>query len=471
MDLRIPQSLTCLFIFPCMQAAEDGSLSFSQLSQSVTQSVDDLGLEKFGLNDSQLHAVADCVLSAIDNRLPSLKLIWGPPGTGKTKTICTILWAMLMKGLRTLTCAPTNTAVLEVASRIVRLVEHLHGSVCFLNDIVLFGSKEKMKIGREDALSMVFLDSRAKRLLPCFMPTTGWMHCLRSLMDHLESPITQYRLHLEKLLKNEKKKESNKGGSRATQGTIIRIPPFKDFFKGYFNKVSNLLRKCVETMYNDHPRSPETGHSFQCMLEVLELIGILQELINCKNDDIWSDEFHDCKIEDDGDPILWSEQLAHVRSNTSKKHKLKLARSLCVRELRYLHKNLELPGYSSKRSVETYLLQRAKCILCTVSSSFRLYNVPMDSSCTGIHSLLKGPETFKLLDMLIVDEAAQLKECETLIPLQLPGIRQAVFVGDEYQLPALVRSKVSSLCVLCFFFQFSFAYWNHMEMCDYFVDI
>uniref|UniRef100_A0A0D9W8K7 DNA2/NAM7 helicase-like C-terminal domain-containing protein n=1 Tax=Leersia perrieri TaxID=77586 RepID=A0A0D9W8K7_9ORYZ len=47
------------------------------------------------------------------------------------------------------------------------------------------------------------------------------------------------------------------------------------------------------------------------------------------------------------------------------------------------------------------------------------------------------------LELLVVDEAAQLKECETLIPMQLPGIKQAVFIGDECQLPALVKSKIS----------------------------
>jgi superfamily I DNA and/or RNA helicase len=52
--------------------------------------------------------------------------------------------------------------------------------------------------------------------------------------------------------------------------------------------------------------------------------------------------------------------------------------------------------------------------------------------------------------LLIIDEAAQLKECETLIPLQLPGIRHAVFIGDEYQLPSLVKSSVSSLPSLFF---------------------
>jgi len=134
-----------------------------------------------------------------------------------------------------------------------------------------------------------------------------------------------------------------------------------------------------------------------------------------------------------------------VRNNTSKKYKFKLARSLCVQELRYLLKNLELPCYYSMRPIQIYLLQRTKCILCTVSSSFRLYNVPLGNSSTDVFSLLTKPEKFKLLDMLIVDEAAQLKECESLIPLQLPGIRQAVFIGDEYQLPALVKSKVSSV--------------------------
>ncbi|KAJ1292396.1 hypothetical protein BS78_02G387900 [Paspalum vaginatum] len=507
------------------QVANDGTSSFSQLSQCFTcRSVD--GLEKFNLNDSQLNAVADTV-SAMEINLPSLKLIWGPPGTGKTKTISTILWAMLIKGLRTLTCAPTNTAVLEIASRIVRLVEESSdGSGCFLNDVVLFGNKEKMKINAGDDISMVFLDDRIARLLPCFMPITGWMHCLRSLIDHLEDPVTGYKLHVEEILMKMKKESTEKNtceddlckahhgsdnnekhsvtdpcvllsepsakeGHKPTQGeappryplhsnpnskdhlisplSVFRktihnmrqeeaskggrhdsgtmeneliVPLFKEYFKDNFNRLSMNLRDCIKILYNDHPRNPETGQSFQCMLEVLELIEILRTLINYENDGVWSDGL-DCKIEEDGDPILWSEQLARVRSNTSKKYKFRVARSLFVQELRYLCKNFDLPNYYSKRSIQFYLLQRTKCILCTVSSSFRLYNVPLDNS-SDICGFLKKPEKLNPLDLLIVDEAAQLKECETLIPLQLPGIRQAVLIGDEYQLRALVKSKISA---------------------------
>ncbi|VAH50205.1 unnamed protein product [Triticum turgidum subsp. durum] len=466
------------------QRVVDDLSSCSEISQCFThRSIDGLGLEKFNLNDSQLNAVADCV-SVMENHSPSLKLIWGPPGTGKTKTISTILWAMLIKGLKTLTCAPTNTAVLEVASRIVRLVgESSDGSVCFLNNIVLFGNKERMKIDGDHDLSTVFLDSRAKRLSSCFVPHTGWRHCLCSLIDLIENPVTRYKLHIEHILRE--KEISEKHGDKRLQrkdahslrpryplGHVVapfslfcktihnrsegdeeechkegwhdyeammeafREVPFEKYLKDRYNKLSEDLCCCIEILYNDYPRSSEAEQSFQCMLEVLELIEILHAFINRDrgNDDIWSEELLEGKVEEDSNPISWPEKLACVRTNTCSKSKFKLARSLCVQELRYLRKNLELPNYYTKREIQLHLLQSAKCILCTVSSSFTLYGVLMDDSS----SVKLNP-----LELLIVDEAAQLKECETLIPLQLPGIKQAVFIGDEYQLPALVKSKIS----------------------------
>ncbi|XBI57563.1 hypothetical protein VPH35_038930 [Triticum aestivum] len=481
----------------------DDSLSCSQISQYFARrSIDGLGLEQFNLNDSQLNAVADCV-SVMENHSPSLKLIWAPPGRGKTKTISTILWAMLIKGLKTLTCAPTNTAVLEVASRVVRLVgEAPDGSPCFLN-IVLFGNKERMKIDDNHDLSMVFLDLRAERLLPCFVPHTGWRQCLSSLIDLLENPVTKYKLHIQDIVEKMKmeKEMPKKDGDKPLVGKdrnslpsryplrsnpnskdhlvaplsvfrkithnrpedekeechnegwhdsdamveALRALPFKDYLKDNYNKLSKDLCYCIEILYNDHPRNSETGQSFQCMLEVLELIRILHALINYDRDtdDICSDELLEGKVEEECNPVSWPQQLNSVRTNRCNKSRFKLARSLCVQELRYLRKNLELPNYYSTRQIQLYLLQRTKCILCTVSSSFRLYGVPMDNSTSDTGKLLKKPEKPNLLDLLIVDEAAQLKECETLIPLLLPGIKQAVFIGDEYQLPALVKSKIS----------------------------
>ncbi|KAM7258275.1 hypothetical protein ACFE04_014016 [Oxalis oulophora] len=72
-------------------------------------------------------------------------------------------------------------------------------------------------------------------------------------------------------------------------------------------------------------------------------------------------------------------------------------------------------------------LRNASLIFCTVSTAYRLHLVPMNP-----------------LDFLVIDEAAQVKESELLIPLQLPRIRHVVLFGDECQLTAVVHSTVSA---------------------------
>lgn len=45
-------------------------------------------------------------------------------------------------------------------------------------------------------------------------------------------------------------------------------------------------------------------------------------------------------------------------------------------------------------------------------------------------------------DVLIIDEAAQVRECESVIPLRLHGFRHAILVGDDCQLQPIVQSHV-----------------------------
>ncbi|KAF6137168.1 hypothetical protein GIB67_030932 [Kingdonia uniflora] len=69
----------------------------------------------------------------------------------------------------------------------------------------------------------------------------------------------------------------------------------------------------------------------------------------------------------------------------------------CLSDLRSLHhslKKLDLPNQISKFFVREFCIQTASLILCTASSSYKL------------HSVVMVP-----LDLLVIDEAAQLKEC------------------------------------------------------------
>lgn len=77
----------------------------------------------FGLNDSQSDAVTSCISASTCSK-PSVMLIWGPPGTGKTKTVSVALLNLLkFPGHRTLVCSPTNIALVQLASQVVSMLK------------------------------------------------------------------------------------------------------------------------------------------------------------------------------------------------------------------------------------------------------------------------------------------------------------------------------------------------------------
>lgn len=155
-------------------------------------------IQSQNLNESQKDAVLSCVSMRECHHSDTVKLIWGPPGTGKTKTVASLLFSLLKFKTRTLTCTPTNTAVLEVASRLQNLVkkslEHDTNTYGF-GDIVIFGNRSRMKVDCYRCLEDIFLDYRANNLLRCFSPSTGWKHYLESMIMLLDDPSKQYSLY------------------------------------------------------------------------------------------------------------------------------------------------------------------------------------------------------------------------------------------------------------------------------------
>ena len=115
--------------------------------------------DKFGLNKSQSDAVASCVSASKCSERSSVRLIWGPTGTGKTETVSVILrmFLMMLSKQRTLVCAPTNTALVQLASRLVSLVKKSTTKTSHLLDsIIMFGS-EKLTKKTDSELSRIFL--------------------------------------------------------------------------------------------------------------------------------------------------------------------------------------------------------------------------------------------------------------------------------------------------------------------------
>ncbi|KAG5021226.1 hypothetical protein JHK85_017568 [Glycine max] len=100
---------------------------------------------------------------------------------------------------RTLTCAPTNVAVLEVAKRVLVQVKKYYQPLGYggygLGDIVLFGNGKRMNIDGHVELHDVFLDYRVCALEKCL---GAWKHSLASMISLLENPQKRFLQYLNK---------------------------------------------------------------------------------------------------------------------------------------------------------------------------------------------------------------------------------------------------------------------------------
>ncbi|KAG7997202.1 hypothetical protein I3843_01G200400 [Carya illinoinensis] len=436
------------------------------------------------LNESQKDAVLSCLVSReCSKEKNTINLIWGPPGTGKTKTVAFLLFSLLKMKCRVLTCAPTNTAVLEVTQRLLKNVRESFEYVAYgLGDVVLYGNGQRMNITDNHDLLDVFLDNRIEILSQCLVPS-GWKDGLQSMICLLKDPKKEYKRYLKdrKVNEEEEKKQKgvsenegtseNQGSKNKGQGSNIKgqsskdkksvkfqkqvvqasnknkskkttkgmVPSenekklkhkekdsggcssqvvndnsltFGEFLKGSFNRIVEHLKFCIVNLCTHLPTSFISLGVVKNMAKALDVLKSLEALLRSAS------------VEDKGVEQAFTKKLGGGLGHLEE---LRLAKNECLRILGLLPKEFSFPGnITMKYAMKDFCLANARLIFCTASSSAKLYRKKMNP-----------------LELLIIDEAAQLKECESTIPLQLPGLRHVVLIGDERQLPAMVQSKVA----------------------------
>nr|XP_043633424.1 uncharacterized protein LOC122604612 [Erigeron canadensis] len=450
-------------------------------------------LKTFQLDSSQEAAVWNCIAARDCRHQNTIKLIWGPPGTGKTKTISSLLHMLLKMKCRTLTCAPTNIAVLGVAKRVIRLVrDSLEYDTYGLGDIILFGNRQRMKIDDCKDLSDIFLSLRVKILSDCVAPLSGWKGCCEWMIRFLEDPQKQYVSYvmqnsrdedgygnLSEKEKDDRSIKSNNGESDGNDkddssteisgdedfrieeesgdsqikkalkvknwNTIIvktlkeekhcrsnknenenenqneqslkeisnkkKVLTFEEFVMKGFDFLGNHLISCIKSLYTHMPTSFISVESAKEMIKVVSSLKRLEELLKvavAENFDLEEalNGFTDSRRTRDSD-------------------NLDACRMSSIEILESLQKTLCFPDFKEDYDIRRFCLENASLVFCTASNSINL------------HTQESNP-----LEFLVIDEAAQLKECESVIPLRLKRPRHVILVGDERQLPAMVQSKI-----------------------------
>ncbi|KAJ1272597.1 hypothetical protein BS78_06G215000 [Paspalum vaginatum] len=372
----------------CVKKDEDCLASFAE--QLVT----------LNLNQSQADAVESIVSAVQCRHLNLTKLIWGPPGTGKTKTVSSILWALACLKCRALTCAPTNVAVVGVCTRFLQILKDFNkqidksGLSLSLGDVLLLGNKYNMDITEE--LQEVFLDYRADELVECFSSLSGWRYIIASMISFFEDCGSRYDMLLE---------------DDGSSGSVC----FLDFLKKQFDVAAKSVKKCMMNLWI---HLPQRCFSRDNVSNISLLLGLLEKFDDLLQDGDLTDEnvkrgFHFRSNSIYAEPICFIEK------------ELDGARSLCLKLLKDLQNSLNLPIGVDRNWIQNYCMRNATLIFCTASSSYRLHNAEIPP-----------------LDVLIVDEAAQVKECELVIPLRLCWLKHVILVGDDCQLRPLVRSQV-----------------------------
>ncbi|XVF85499.1 hypothetical protein PTKIN_Ptkin17bG0122500 [Pterospermum kingtungense] len=369
------------------------------------------------LNEPQKNAVLACLNKIQCKHKSHVELIWGPPGTGKTKTVSVLLFTLLGMKYRTLSCSPTNIAIIEVASRVLKLVKEAKRTfsvaddqVCSLGNILVFDSKERHKVDYE--IQEIFLDYRVKSLTECFGPL-GWYHCFTSMITFLEDCVSQFHIFLEN--ESIKAREKRSDCKKATHKSFL------EYARERFTSTALPLRRCVSILYTHIPEVYFQEHTFQ---DFETLFGLL--------DSFETSLFHDYVVSKDVEELFsHSKDDKLLPQNFSHASRLLCSvggRCLSVmKALRDSLSELKLPSVTNKDSIIEFCFQNALLFFSTASGSYKLFKVEI-----------------KPLNVLVIDEAAQLKECESAIPLQLPGIAHSVLVGDEWQLPAVVQCNVSN---------------------------
>ena len=396
------------------------------------------------LNDSQAHAVLSCLRQMHCDHKATVQLIWGPPGTGKTKTVSMLLVILLQMKFRTLVCTPTIVAIKELASRVVKLVKESVERDCRdalffpLGDILLLGNNERLKV--DSGVEEIYLDYRVKRLADCFAPLTGWSHCFASMVDFLDNCVSLYHTYID----NESMKQSEdingdiikeKECGKEADVSDVEIKPFLEFVRDRFKCIAAPLRSCIFNFCTHIPKCYIGEDNFHVMATLISLLDSFETLLFENN--LVSEELEEL--------LSHSVDEGLSKSIVGIKYLLHERRSEChfvLRKLQSSFNELNLPSAVEKDLLEDLLkrfcLKRASLFLSTASSSYMLHSVAMEP-----------------LNFLVIDEAAQLKESESTIPLQLLGIKHAVLFGDECQLPAMVESKVC----YCHLDYFSFAFY------------
>uniref|UniRef100_A0A7S3EAG3 Uncharacterized protein n=1 Tax=Rhodosorus marinus TaxID=101924 RepID=A0A7S3EAG3_9RHOD len=374
------------------RGVHDIDSKFFSIPRSMQQMCRSLATDRV-LNESQLDAVKAAVISTVcKSSSNGFTLLHGPPGTGKTTTVLSLLSVLLAdsvggsqltlsergKKMRVLVCAPSNAAVDEILIRVMR-----KGLACpdakngfYVPTLVRVGGGSASEDVKQVSVSYLLsrqdgMDSKPDKDL------TASRDRVRSELDHMQLQISEADKRRNDWRKSRKQSATSEHGQRETsegQGATL---------------------------------------------------GVVVDIESSAASDAW--RVAEAKATE--------EFLAEDERLTRELTRLHAEKNAVLMKLRQQNSELQFQRERSALNVRDEI--------DNIVSSATLVFTTLNSA--GHDFLRRSSGVF---DCVILDEAAQAVEPEALIPLTLVGPRKpphCIMVGDPRQLPATVFSNVPAV--------------------------
>ena len=269
-----------------------------------------------------------------------------------------------------------------------------------LGDLVLIGNEDRLDL--DGPLGQVFLDWRVDRLIDALSPVCGWSASTSSLLEFLRSSTMQYETYKE------------------TQKNEVGGLSFIKFLKKKLKLLAGKFLDHCHVLGNDLPSRFTSASSVleKCSMLVRRFLDEVMQSESKVADDMLR-----CFRESSG------VQINEVSTTNNKSasgfaklmHELQDALAAMPDDVTFP----KVPNRCTKEWMQEKCLEHARLVFSTVSSA-------------GRHILLKS----KPFQCVIVDEASQCVEAETVVVTSMKGVKQMILVGDQMQLPATVISQV-----------------------------
>jgi hypothetical protein len=334
-------------------------------------------------NDEQLNVVKCITSKLFCPHINALEILWGPPGSGKTRIAIGIIQSMLNRS-RILVCLPSKKYILRFIHSLKDIYPSFNLSmVLVINDL---NDMENCSIFGETCL-----ESRAQELFCC---TYMWGQLLKETAFVLEmKPYCKDNCDHEKQI------------CTISNLAVFSVVPFREKIRA----LALDIRRCSKTMLGSLLATKLSDDDIDNVSKLNSELACFDNLLleaTMTNSEIHRHLVSEFTRSGNADPLIAS-------------------RAKCLQLIQILIDSVVLPQLGDINDMEEFCIANSSIIISTPSSSSRLLGL---KSCS--------------VDILVVDDAAEMKESDLLIPLSLTP-RHIVLLGDHLHLQSIVKSEVT----------------------------